>query len=42
VLVTQLCEGQRVSVLQLPVTEPVSQPAQTTASATVERRQPVD
>ncbi len=33
VLVTQLCEGQRVSVLQLPVTQPVSPPAQTEASA---------
>jgi hypothetical protein len=42
VLVTQLCEGQRVSVLQLPVTAPVSQPAQTTSSALAERWQPVD
>ena len=42
VLVTQLCEGQRVSVLQLPVTAPVSQPAQTTSSAPAERWQPVD
>jgi hypothetical protein len=33
VLVTQLCEGQRVSVLQLPVTQPVNPPAQTEASA---------
>jgi len=33
VLVTQLCEGQRVSVLQLPVTQPVNPPAQTQASA---------
>jgi hypothetical protein len=33
VLVTQLCEGQRVSVLQLPVTQPVSPPAQREASA---------
>jgi hypothetical protein len=29
-LVTQLCEGQRVTVLQLPVVhQPTSQPAQT-------------
>jgi hypothetical protein len=27
VLVTQLCEGQRVNVLQLPVTQPVAEPA---------------
>jgi hypothetical protein len=27
VLVTQLCEGQRVTVLQLPVTHPVAEPA---------------
>ena len=33
VLVTQLCEGQRVSVLQLPVTQPVNPPAHTEASA---------
>jgi len=33
VLVTQLCEGQRVSVLQLPVTQPVNPPARTEASA---------
>jgi hypothetical protein len=33
VLVTQLCEGQKVSVLQLPVTQPVSQPTQTAAAA---------
>jgi hypothetical protein len=33
VLVTQLCEGQRVSVLQLPVTEPVRPPMKTEASA---------
>jgi len=32
VLVTQLCEGQRVSVLQLPVTQPVQPPMQTEAS----------
>ena len=39
VLVTQLCEGQRVSVLQLPVTAPVSQPAQTTQNGEGSRRQ---
>jgi hypothetical protein len=33
VLVTQLCEGQRVTVLQLPVVHPVSGPAQTIAEA---------
>lgn len=33
VLVTQLCEGQRVSVLQLPVTQPVNPPVQTESSA---------
>jgi hypothetical protein len=33
VLVTQLCEGQKVSVLQLPVTQPVSQLTQTAAAA---------
>ena len=33
VLVTQLCEGQQVTVLQLPVTQPVSQPTQTSAAA---------
>jgi hypothetical protein len=42
VLVTQLCEGQRVTVLQLPVTEPVSKPAQTTASEPEARELPVD
>jgi hypothetical protein len=42
VLVTQLCEGQRVTVLQLPATaQPVSKPAQTTTSAPA-RRLPVD
>jgi len=29
-------------VLQLPVTEPISRPAQTTTSASAERRQPVE
>ncbi len=33
VLVTQLCEGQRVNVLQLPVTQPVQPPMKTEASA---------
>jgi hypothetical protein len=44
VLVTQLCEGQRVTVLQLPVVnQPASQPAQTTtASAPAARTLPVD
>jgi hypothetical protein len=43
VLVTQLCEGQRVTVLQLPVTsQPVSQPAQTAASLPPVRPLPVD
>jgi hypothetical protein len=45
VLVTQLCEGQRVSVLQLPVTQPVNPPVQTEArapSAPAARTIPVD
>ena len=45
VLVTQLCEGQRVSVLQLPVTQPVQPPMQTEASqpsAPAARIMPVD
>ena len=45
VLVTQLCEGQRASVLQLPVTQPVNPPAQTEASipaAPAVRTIPVD
>jgi hypothetical protein len=33
VLVTQLCEGQQITVLQLPVTQPVSQPTQTAVDA---------
>ena len=33
VLVTQLVEGQRATVLQLPVTKPVSAPAHTAAPA---------
>jgi hypothetical protein len=32
VLVTQLCEGQRVTVLQLPVTHQVTEHAQSTTS----------
>ena len=43
VLVTQLCEGQRATVLQLPVTaQPVSQPARTTTTAPAARTLPVD
>jgi hypothetical protein len=33
VLVTQLCEGQRVTVLQLPVVHPVTEHVQTPAEA---------
>ena len=43
VLVTQLCEGQRVTVLQLPATAaPISQPVRTATSAPAARRLPVD
>jgi hypothetical protein len=42
VLVTQLVEGQRVTVLQLPVTKPVSTPASTDQSTPTVRRIPVD
>ena len=43
VLVTQLCEGQRVSVLQLPVTGPVKPTVHTEASApAAPRTLPVD
>jgi hypothetical protein len=42
VLVTQLCEGQRVTVLQLPVTQPIGEPAQTVAGAPAARSLPVD
>jgi len=45
VLVTQLCEGQRVSVLQLPVTQPVKPPvhiAESTTETPVERPLAVD
>src|SRR3974390_641847 len=41
VLVTLLCEGQRVTVLQLPVTHPASTPAHTAATAPAARRLPV-
>jgi len=34
VLVTQLCEGQRVSVLQLPVSQPVKPPVHIAEGAT--------
>jgi hypothetical protein len=42
VLVTQLVEGQRVTVLQLPVTRPVAAPASTAQSTATVRRIPVD
>ena len=42
VLVTHLSEGQRATVLQLPVTQPVSPPAHTQASTPTARRLPVD
>src|SRR5215469_6620542 len=43
VLVTQLCEGQRVTVLQLPATQPVKPPAHTAASEpAAPRTVPVD
>jgi len=42
VLVTQLCEGQRVSVLQLPVTEPVNPPVRIAESTPEARTLPVD
>jgi hypothetical protein len=42
VLVTQLCEGQRVTVLQLPVTESSSKPAHTTTSTPAARPLTVD
>jgi hypothetical protein len=45
VLVTQLCEGQRVSVLQLPVSQTVTPPVHTAESAPeapVDRRLAVD
>lgn len=39
VLVTQLCEGQRVTVLQLPVTQPV--PAQARSAAETSAATPI-
>ncbi len=42
VLVTQLVEGQRVTVLQLPVTRPIAAPASTEQSTPTVRRIPVD
>ena len=42
VLVTQLVEGQRVTVLQLPVTRPLTAAATTEQSAPSVRRIPVD
>jgi hypothetical protein len=42
VLVTQLVEGQRVTVLQLPVTRPIAPPASTEQSTPTVRRIPVD
>jgi hypothetical protein len=42
VLVTQLVEGQRVTVLQLPVTRPIATPVSTEQSTPTVRRIPVD
>ena len=42
VLVTQLCEGQRVTVLQLPVTQSVSQPVHSASGTPAARSLPVD
>ena len=42
VLVTQLVEGQRVTVLQLPVTRPIATPASTEQTIPTVRRIPVD
>ena len=42
VLVTQLVEGQRVTVLQLPVTRPIAAPAGGEQAAPTVRRIPVD
>lgn len=42
VLVTQLCEGQRVSVLQLPVTAPVHPTVHTESGAPAATTLPVD
>jgi hypothetical protein len=41
VLVTQLVEGQRVTVLQLPVTKPIATPAGREQGTTTVRRIPV-
>src|SRR5215813_1048446 len=41
VLVTQLVEGQRVTVLQMPVTKPIATPASTEQSTPTVRRIPV-
>jgi predicted ester cyclase len=41
VLVTLLCEGQRVTVLQMPVTHPISTPAHTAERAPAARSLPV-
>jgi hypothetical protein len=40
VLVTQLCEGQRVTVLQLPVTQQAGEHAQPAVGATAPARAP--
>jgi hypothetical protein len=42
VLVTQLVEGQRVTVLQLPVTRPITAPVSTEQSMPTVRRIPVE
>ena len=42
VLVTQLVEGQRATVLQLPVTKPVGVPAQAAAATRASTSLPVD
>jgi hypothetical protein len=42
VLVTQLVEGQHVTVLQLPVTRPITTPDSTEQAASAVRRIPVD
>jgi hypothetical protein len=42
VLVTQLVEGQRVTVLQLPVTKPIAAPDSTTERAQASRTVPID
>jgi hypothetical protein len=42
VLVTQLVEGQRATVLQLPVTKPVSVPAQAATATRASTSLPVD